>query len=138
MCRREHVELLMSKAAADEAALDILMQHDDAPVESMGFHAQQAAEKLFKAAITAAGVDYPYTHVIDFLLRLLRRQGVGVPEALLELRRLTPFAAHLRYESLDEGEDIVLDATTVRQLIRDLRTWVEAYVADTCHEGDAT
>jgi len=126
MPRREHVEVLLHKAAQDLETLDLLMQHETAASEAIGFHAQQAAEKLLKAAIKATGADYPYTHAIGHLLAILQRVGADVPGPLQEVERLTPFAAHLRYEALGEGDVVDFDWVTVRQLIQDLREWVGA------------
>jgi HEPN domain-containing protein len=128
MPRRKHVELLLAKAAEDERTLDILMRDERAPVASMGFSAQQATEKLLKAAIKAAGLDYPFTHIIDHLLRLLESKGMNVPAPLWELRRLTPFAAHLRYEPMHEEGPTRFDPLEARERIRDLRVWVEAFI----------
>lgn len=130
MPQREHIELLLRKAAEDEEALDILLRSPAAPVAVLGFHAQQAAEKLLKAALKAARTEYPYTHVLDHLLRLLAAEGATVPEALREVRTLTPFAAHLRYETLDEDTATAADFAHVRQLLHGLRIWVEAFIED--------
>jgi HEPN domain-containing protein len=128
MPQREHIELLLRRASEDEEALDILMRSPAAPAAVLGFHAQQAAEKLLKAALKSARVEYPYTHVLDHLLRLLAGEGAVVPEALREVRMLTPFAAQLRYETLDDDAAMAADIAQVRQLLRDLRIWVEALV----------
>lgn len=125
MPRREHVDLLLRKAAQDELALDILLQHEATPTEVLGFHAQQATEKLLKAVLAATVAEYPHTHRIDRLMELLRAAGREVPPALRELRRLTPFAGELRYEMADDDGPLDLDAERTRQDLRDLRGWVE-------------
>ena len=128
MPRREQVELLLHKASEDEAALDILLASPAPPPAVVGFHAQQAAEKLLKAALRAARVEYPYTHILDYLLRLLAKEGAEIPEGLREVRYLTAFAGRLRYEALDEDLAPTMGLAQMRALIRDLRAWVEAFV----------
>jgi HEPN domain-containing protein len=128
MPRRKHVELMLTKAGEDERTLDILMRDAEAPVTSMGFSAQQAAEKLLKAAIKAAGADYPLTHNIRALLELARQSGAEVPEGLWALDLLTPFAAQFRYDALPGETGVNLDIQPVRSLLRDLRAWVEGFV----------
>jgi HEPN domain-containing protein len=43
------------------------------------FHAQQVAEKVFKAVLLSYKVDFPPTHDIQQLLRLLEKAGVTIP-----------------------------------------------------------
>jgi len=56
---RELAELLLQKAQQGEFALDKLMPDLDSPDEIIGFHAQQAIEKMLKAVpALAAAVGY--------------------------------------------------------------------------------
>ena len=59
MTRCDHARLLQRKATQDLAVLDRLL--DDAAIddETLGYHAQQAAEKLIKALLALHGHDYP-------------------------------------------------------------------------------
>jgi hypothetical protein len=66
--REQHVALLLAKAAQDEYVLDRLLNDPDVPHEVYGFHAQQAAEKLLKAILSHAGIEYPRTHQLAELL----------------------------------------------------------------------
>jgi len=137
MPRSEHVQLLLYKAEQDEQALDILLRDANAPLEVVGFLAQQAIEKLLKAALKAAGVDYPFTHVIDRLIYLVEQAGMDLPQESGALSALTPFAADLRYETLTDEDAATLDVAHTRQLIRDLRAWVEGLV-EAKNGGDDT
>ena len=130
MVRNEHVRVLLSKAAQDEQALDILLSDSNAPLAVMGFLAQQATEKLLKAALKLVGADYPFTHVIDRLIDLLEQAGAGVPSEVNALSVLTPFAADLRYEILPEGHETALDVASARRLVSELRAWVERLAQD--------
>lgn len=104
MRRSKHVEKLLAKAAQDEYVLDRLLPDVNAPIEVFGFHAQQAVEKLLKAALSAAGVHYTRTHRIAELLDLLRSNGTAVPQRFEESRHLTPFAVEFRYD-VGPGDD---------------------------------
>jgi HEPN domain-containing protein len=81
MTRSDQARLLQRKAAQDLAVLDRLL--DDAAIndETLGYHAQQAAEKLIKALLALNGHDYPRSHNIGLLLDLLASHAVrhGVP-----------------------------------------------------------
>jgi HEPN domain-containing protein len=51
MKRREQALLLLRKAAQDEALLDQVLTSDQVSDEIIGFHCQQAAEKILKALL---------------------------------------------------------------------------------------
>ncbi len=126
MPRSKHVELLLVKAAEDEAIIDIAMQHPSAPAAAIGFHAQQAVEKLLKAVLRARDVGYPLTHNIGFLLELLQEAEVAVPPAFSEAAGLTPFAVEFRYDALPPEGSADLDVIRARELVREIRAWAEA------------
>jgi HEPN domain-containing protein len=64
--------------------------------ESLCYPAQQAAEKALKAVLIHAGVEPPWTHHIEQLLRLLPA-GLPRPTDLTEAVRLTQYAMETRY-----------------------------------------
>ena len=59
--------------------LDKLVDDPAAPESVYGFHAQQATEKLLKAALAHAGVDCPFTHRLVELIDLATELGVAAP-----------------------------------------------------------
>jgi len=130
MPRLKHAELLLQKASQGEYVLDLMLRQADAPLEPFGLHAQQATEKMLKAAIKASGPDYPLTHDIARLMRVLSRAGTGFPDRFKPLCALVPFSGDYRYDALPDEGEAELDLPAIRELIRDLRAWVEAYVAD--------
>jgi HEPN domain-containing protein len=133
MMEREHAELLMFKASQDEAVMDQLAKSEDLLVEAYGFHAQQAAEKLLKAAIVAAGSDYPFTHRLEELIELIKKLGIVLPTEFETLDELTPFAIELRYDVYPAESESKFDHQAMRKWIADLRAWVEGYVASRLH-----
>jgi HEPN domain-containing protein len=48
-------------------------------LEDRCFEAQQAAEKSIKAVFIARGIEFPFIHDLDELLRLLEAAGEQVP-----------------------------------------------------------
>ena len=117
------VDLWLAKAAQDEWVVERLINDPDAPDEILGFHAQQAAEKLLKAALCAHKIAFPRTHQLDELLDLAREQGLAVPEELEDLRYLSPFAVELRYDILPTEPDEALDRQALRTVLARLRAW---------------
>ena len=90
--------------AAKRDVLTLRSMTDDAPVESFGFHVQQAAEKAFKAWLALLGEKYPLTHNIETLLDLLDDRGVSV-EPFGSLVDYTPYAVEFRYAGVDSGAE---------------------------------
>ena len=90
--------------AAERDVLTLRSMTDDAPVESFGFHVQQAAEKAFKAWLALLGETYPLTHSIEALLDLLDDRGVAV-ESFGSLVDYTPYAVEFRYAGVDSDSD---------------------------------
>jgi HEPN domain-containing protein len=129
MASVEAARLLLAKARQDEYVLEQFADNPDAADETFGFHAQQAAEKLLKAALAARGVMPPRTHRLGDLLDLARDRRLAVPEEFDELHGLTPFAVEYRYEFFAEEVDKPLDRQAVLEQVRRLRGWVEARLA---------
>jgi HEPN domain-containing protein len=123
MKQREQAVLFLGKAAQDEALLDEVLASDKVSDEVLGFHCQQAAEKLLKALLSDLGVRFRKTHDIGALIALLSGTGYSLPEDISDLDGLTPFAAVYRYEDYDSG--LALDRTRIRSTLRLLRAWVE-------------
>jgi HEPN domain-containing protein len=92
---------------------------------------EQAAEKLIKAILTAAGAEYPATsHQLDDLVRRVPAGNPFRPD-LLELTRLTPAATRYRYPTPrgDVPEDpptaeMAEDLERVRLLLPEVRAWL--------------
>jgi HEPN domain-containing protein len=127
MKSREHAHILLRKAAQDIFAMEVLCAAKDSPDELIGFHAQQAAEKLFKAVLSLHGVPYRRTHDLAELLDLLKGSGTVVPPEMEQAKTLTPFAAEFRYEVFP-ATDERLDKDGSLRLVRAIRTWAEGIV----------
>jgi HEPN domain-containing protein len=124
------------KARSDEIALDKLADDLDVPDDLIGFHAQQALEKLLKAALAYTGVAPPRIHDLGELIARLGDAGLTPPTSAGEARALVPWAVEFRYdEILDEQLDRAAACRTVRQL----REWVDGLLdnGDEVQAGDA-
>ena len=126
MAASDEARRLLAKAAEDEYVLDRLMGDAAAPDSMVGFHAQQAAEKLLKAALFLAGAAPPRTHNLMELVDLAADHGLKLPEECEALRWLTPYAVLYRYDDLESGEaEERLARQEARENLRRLRVWVE-------------
>jgi HEPN domain-containing protein len=72
----------------------------DADLEDLCFEAQQGAEKGVKAVFIKRGERFPFSHDLEKLLRLLERNGLGVPKYVNEAQELTQYAHLTRYPGL--------------------------------------
>ena len=92
----------VAKAENDlKTARQMLKLGEDCPTDIVCFHAQQCAEKYIKALLVLDGIDFPKTHHIARLNKLLParfRLGLTVEEQ----RRLTDYATGARYPGWDE------------------------------------
>lgn len=126
MAASDEARRLLAKAAEDEYVLDRLLKDAKAPEAMVGFHAQQMAEKLLKAALFLAGAVPPRTHNLTQLLELADASGLQLPPGSELLRWLTPYAVLYRYEGEAEADEEKLVRQEVRKNLRVLRSWVES------------
>ena len=125
MKRREQAILLLRKAAQDEALPDEVLTSDRVSDEIIGFHCQQAAEKILKALLSDVGVRFRKTHETGALTSLLAHAGHALPGKFENLDMLTPFGAIYRYEDYEAA--VSLNRDGARASVRELRTWVETW-----------
>jgi HEPN domain-containing protein len=105
----EHALQLLGKAREDLDALTGMLAASGAYSAAFsdgvfGFHAQQAAEKAFKAWMAYKGIKYKHTHDLMSLIDGLDGAGEEVA-ALEELVDLNSFAVQYRYETADEDDE---------------------------------
>jgi HEPN domain-containing protein len=101
----ELAKLLLQKAEQDRYAMNRLLDDPAAPDEVVGFHAQQAVEKLTKAVLSHHAIAYRRTHQLEELVALLDDFGLSYPPELSEAEALTPFAVEFRYDMLPLHDD---------------------------------
>lgn len=95
----------------------------DCPMDTVCFHAQQCIEKYHKAMLVLNMVDFPKTHDLNALARLM--PGLLMPMLTDEQRRrITEYATVMRYPGeyeslpLSEARAAVRLARRVRQAVR--------------------
>lgn len=117
----------LRKARSDEIALDKLADDPDVPDDVIGFHAQQALEKLLKGALAHAGVAPPRIHDLGELLTLLGDAGLCPPVSVSDARALVPWAVDFRYDDVLEDR---LDRDASRGAVVKMRAWVDDLLAE--------
>ena len=109
-------QTLLIKASEDEAILD----SDDIPESILGFHAQQAVEKLIKALLSQLAVPFELTHNLERLQIALESTGEKLPATPLHLDELSDFAVVYRYDLLfqlaaPEKADLIETVRLIRE-----------------------
>jgi hypothetical protein len=122
----DYVLEFMGAANEDLYMVDAVIDDQSAPDSGIGFHCQQAAEKLLKAVLATRGVHFGRTHDLKYLFELVASSGTPAPAGLNELTELNPFATVLRYTPSETVPDF--DRLHTRELIEELRVWAAAQV----------
>ena len=130
MRTRDNPEVLLRKARGDEFTVEKLIPDPASQDEIIGFHAQQAVEKLLKAVLAHHAVPYPRIHDLTELVALLRENRISFPEDLEEIDRLTPFATVFRYADLSVESPRGFDRAWALDLVRRVKAWAEAAVRE--------
>ncbi|WP_157817506.1 HEPN domain-containing protein [Candidatus Thiodictyon syntrophicum] len=117
---------MMAAGLRDRLTLRLLRDSGEAPVEVMGFHAQQACEKFIKAVLVLHGVIFERTHDLALLSSLCATHRILVPADLDALRILNSFAVRFRYETCSVPLFDQLQATA---MVEELREWAERELA---------
>ena len=92
------------------------------------FHAQQAAEKAFKAVLLYCKVDFPLTHDIEELMDIFDKAGILLPSDFQNAGILTPYAVETRYPGYWDQ----ITAKEVKEAINlaeNIVNWANKYIA---------
>ena len=123
---RAYAQLLLRKAQSHRSVLDHVGLDPTFADMIVGFHAQQAIEKLIKAVLSDNQIAYPRVSDLRRLLHLLEAEQITQPPGAQQMGSLTPWATYLRYE--DPPEPISLDRSAAITLVDDVADWASALI----------
>lgn len=123
----EQALLFLEKADEDVYALEKLASDTDAADAVIGFHAQQAVEKILKAVLTEKKIVFQRHHDLVLLLDLLREKDIKFSPEWEQIADLTPFAAEYRYGRLptETNESEPFDRQWALSIVRQIRQWAQ-------------
>jgi HEPN domain len=78
--RLDLARVLLARATDDETLVRKVCSDADVADSIVGFHAQQAAEKLIKAVLAVRGVTFVESHALSYLIGLVEgkpHRGTG-------------------------------------------------------------
>jgi len=115
----EEVAAWIEKAESDFRNIKLVLPADDAPFDTVCYHAQQAAEKYLKALLTFCGIPFRRTHDLPELLLLLPSSS-SVPAEVGDLAELTDAAMASRYPYMGTKYDrkMAEDAVRTAELVK--------------------
>ncbi len=119
--KRELVRQWLEKGHDDWRLCHRLLTDSELYAEATAFHAQQAAEKYLKAFLTWHQVEFPKTHDIKHLLKLVSTCDPDLAEQLSDAASLTTYAVEYRYpgEYPPVTTDEVANAVSTADLVRE-------------------
>ncbi len=120
--RLDLARVLLARAVDDETLVRKVSPDTDIADAIVGFHSQQAVEKLIKAVLAARGVAFMKSHALSYLVGVVEENEIEAPEALSEADVLSPWAVEFRYEG---EEPPALDRAAALVLVEQVRAWTE-------------
>ncbi len=83
------------------------------------FHLQQSVEKSYKAVLVFSGVDFTKTHSLEYLLGLLKKNKIDVPEKVKTAQYLGQYAVITRYpgDEIEVSKKEFSDAVKMAKLV---------------------
>jgi len=109
----------------------IILGADMASYDTLGFHAQQAAEKALKALLVRHQVDFRHTHEIRELLALAEPVAAGIHSSLAAAEALTPYAVWTRYpgpQSPLDKDEAAREVEVARAVVGEVRHCLRSYL----------
>lgn len=115
-------------ARSDLALAQLGTEMTNVLLETLCYHAQQAAEKSFKAVLLHHNVAFPFTHDLARLLTSLQEAGIQPPETLQRAVELTVYSVAGRYPTPDEEitVDEYHDAVSLADAVVD---WAQTHIS---------
>ena len=121
----EEAQRALRLADRDIYAFNVLKKEPDTYLAVVYFHAQQAVEKLLKAVLFSAQIEFRRTHDLTELAFLLQQNDIQIPIAAAQLARLNPFAVTYRYDDMDI-DTFRLTREEATHWLNSLRAWAES------------
>ncbi len=115
----EQARVLALKAEHDMEFAELGLENN-AALDGVCFHLQQAAEKLLKALLCVQDQEYPLTHNIQVLVDLALPNCPELEPLRKPLAALSPYAV-MRYDDIYPDRE---EALAARQVVQDLRAAV--------------
>jgi HEPN domain-containing protein len=121
--KREFTRQWLEKAEGDYKTSGHLLPAGKGHLEAVTFHSQQASEKYLKALLVWHQIEFPKTHDLDLLLKLVSSREPELATSLADAGILTPYGVEYRYPgeypdvTMNEAQKAFEIAGRVRKVI---------------------
>ena len=133
----DFVQQWLRKAKHDLSSASVLLGSDIESFESIGFHAQQAVEKLIKAVLVRHQVEFPKTHDIAQLRNIALKVEPDLSRKLEQAEALTPYGVEFRYPG--EFPDLTREqAQSALQIAQQTKQLIEVHLKPYLDTGRPT
>ena len=125
-------EVLFKKARTDLKTAKIILQSfengdDELDLETIMFHLQQCAEKLFKSLLAYNKHHFTKTHDLELLLQNIYNEKIEIIDNIESLLPLSEYAVEGRYAII---HDDIEDAHQYIELLEKFKLFVKEVVVD--------
>ena len=122
--RRRILADWLRKANADLDLAEHLLSEGAGFPNAIAFHSQQAVEKYLKATLARRQIEFPKTHELARLLKLVATVDADLAASLDDVIVLTPYGVALRYpdDRPDATPTEAREAVELAQKVRDAVT----------------
>ena len=127
--KRLSVQRWVRRADEDLGLAQLALSDREFYLQGIGFHCQQAAEKMLKAFLTWEEAAFPKTHNLLALLDLCVSLDPGFAELVSACDRLNPLSVETRYGDLPVLQDPA-EADEVLALARQVHALVSSRLAN--------
>ena len=117
----------LARARSNLRRAELGRQHPDILFEDLCFESEQAVEKALKSVCVHLGIEFPKTHSLVYLMDLIERAGLSIPEGIKKADVLTRYAVAARYPGLEEEVDVAEYVRAV-DLARRVVKWAEKVI----------
>ena len=95
--KKDFVKQWLDKAQDDLRMAEVILAEDFEDYHGAGFHAQQAAEKFVKAFLVFHQIEFPKSHDILVLCKLVAQVDRKLADSLAPADSLTQYGVEFRY-----------------------------------------
>jgi hypothetical protein len=110
----QEFEKWIKKAEGDLYNVQLLLKDDNCQSDICCFHCQQSAEKYLKSFFVSRQLDFPKTHDLELLVKLIVLQKPNFIEILPNALAITNYGVNPRYPD-DTHEPTIGDAQQAYQ-----------------------
>ncbi len=97
MTKIKLVENWIERAVSNLKLAKLGITSDEVFLEDLCFNVQQSVEKALKALCIYLDITFPKTQNIMFLIATIKKNGITVPEEIIEASSLNEYAVESRY-----------------------------------------